>query len=225
MLFLAVFCGFLAEYQLEHMIEHDREKQYMKSMLDDLKRDASVVKFHIRFIDAYFRPVLKKSVESLYSENFSDSAIKEIYDTVPKAMRFFNINIQDNAITQLKNSGNLRLIRKKEITDSLAKYWYSCNRLLNTLLPGYEATGITSKELVFSLFNLHYLENNSVLSPLRKIISLKLISDDKRQFIKLGNNIANLNSQLTGAILTRLIDINQKTTDLIALIQKEYHIE
>ena len=25
MLFLAVFCGFLAEYQLEHTIEHNRE--------------------------------------------------------------------------------------------------------------------------------------------------------------------------------------------------------
>jgi hypothetical protein len=27
MLFLAVFCGFLAEYQLEHKIEKNREKQ------------------------------------------------------------------------------------------------------------------------------------------------------------------------------------------------------
>jgi hypothetical protein len=26
MLFLAVFCGFLAEYQLEHKIERDKEK-------------------------------------------------------------------------------------------------------------------------------------------------------------------------------------------------------
>ena len=28
MLFLAVFCGFLAEYQLEHKIERDREKKF-----------------------------------------------------------------------------------------------------------------------------------------------------------------------------------------------------
>ena len=39
MLFLAVFCGFLAEYQLEHKIERDREKQYMRSLLNDLKTD------------------------------------------------------------------------------------------------------------------------------------------------------------------------------------------
>ena len=35
MLFLAVFCGFLAEYQLEHKIEKDREKQYIKTPRDN----------------------------------------------------------------------------------------------------------------------------------------------------------------------------------------------
>src|SRR5215207_1734774 len=39
MLFLAVFCGFLAEYELEHKIERDREKQYMRSLLYDLRTD------------------------------------------------------------------------------------------------------------------------------------------------------------------------------------------
>ena len=38
MLFLAVFCGFLAEYQLEHKIERDKEVVYMKNMLEDLKK-------------------------------------------------------------------------------------------------------------------------------------------------------------------------------------------
>src|SRR5687768_17657062 len=42
MLFLAVFCGFLAENQREHFVEHQREKQYMRSMLDDLKSDTSM---------------------------------------------------------------------------------------------------------------------------------------------------------------------------------------
>src|SRR5687768_3128800 len=39
MLFLAVFCGFLAEYQLEHKIERDKEKEYIHSMAEDLKND------------------------------------------------------------------------------------------------------------------------------------------------------------------------------------------
>src|SRR5215203_1374939 len=39
MLFLAVFCGFLAEYQLEHRIEKERGEEYIVSLIDDLKDD------------------------------------------------------------------------------------------------------------------------------------------------------------------------------------------
>src|SRR4026208_2059111 len=39
MLFFAVFCGFLAEYQLEHKIEKNREAQFLKSLLEDLNAD------------------------------------------------------------------------------------------------------------------------------------------------------------------------------------------
>ncbi len=39
MLFLAVFCGFLAEYQLEHKIEKDKELQYISSLYEDLKEN------------------------------------------------------------------------------------------------------------------------------------------------------------------------------------------
>src|SRR6187551_1728384 len=41
MLFLAVFCGFLAENQREHYVEHQREKQFMKTLLQDLGNDTS----------------------------------------------------------------------------------------------------------------------------------------------------------------------------------------
>src|SRR5215813_2913843 len=43
MLFLAVFCGFLAENQREHLVEHSREKQYILSLVEDVKTDASNV--------------------------------------------------------------------------------------------------------------------------------------------------------------------------------------
>src|SRR5688572_13509325 len=43
MLFLAVFCGFLAEYQLEHIIEHQREKEYAYRLYEDTKADTSIL--------------------------------------------------------------------------------------------------------------------------------------------------------------------------------------
>ncbi len=38
-----MFCGFLAEYQLEYTIEHQREKEYAKLLLNDLRSDSSSV--------------------------------------------------------------------------------------------------------------------------------------------------------------------------------------
>ena len=49
MLFLAVFCGFLAEYQLEHVIENNREKQFIQSFIEDLKTDTASIELNIAF--------------------------------------------------------------------------------------------------------------------------------------------------------------------------------
>src|SRR5688572_7848350 len=50
MLFLAVFCGFLAEYQLEHVIENNREKQFMKTMVEDLEIDVRNIQQEIMLV-------------------------------------------------------------------------------------------------------------------------------------------------------------------------------
>ena len=49
MLFLAVFCGFFAEYQLEHKIEKDREKEFAKTLSPSVKRttDEERLKLHV----------------------------------------------------------------------------------------------------------------------------------------------------------------------------------
>src|SRR5574339_647907 len=61
MLFLAVFCGFLAEYALEHKIEADREKQYALSMVEDLKLDTAALNTIIRL-----RTNRNEDLDSLY---------------------------------------------------------------------------------------------------------------------------------------------------------------
>src|SRR6476469_8258091 len=43
MLFLAVFCGFLAENQREHMVEHQKEKQYIKLLNEDVESDINQI--------------------------------------------------------------------------------------------------------------------------------------------------------------------------------------
>ena len=55
MLFLAVFCGFLAENQREHMIEHQREKKFATSLYEDLKKDTADLMSDIPFWDSIIK--------------------------------------------------------------------------------------------------------------------------------------------------------------------------
>src|SRR5580765_2099803 len=52
MLFLAVFCGFLAEYKLEHIFEHQRENQYAKILLFDLRADSLYFADRIKLVES-----------------------------------------------------------------------------------------------------------------------------------------------------------------------------
>src|SRR4029077_15748495 len=47
MLFLAVTAGFFVENQREHMVEHQREKKYISTLIQDLKTDTANLQVYI----------------------------------------------------------------------------------------------------------------------------------------------------------------------------------
>src|SRR5678809_559290 len=51
MLFLAVFCGFLAENIREHKIEKNRAQVFAVSMLKDLESDTSLLRSYRKYFD------------------------------------------------------------------------------------------------------------------------------------------------------------------------------
>jgi hypothetical protein len=114
MLFLAVFCGFLAENQREHIIEHKREKDYIRLLIEDLQTDTTILHGQI--------PKMKQTVkglDTLIGETYAYIAGKAdtrlLYYTYHHYCRnLISITLAKRAINQLKNSGNMRLIRNKE---------------------------------------------------------------------------------------------------------------
>lgn len=223
MLFLAVFCGFLAEYKLEHVIEKQREKKYMLLMLDDLQKDTAEFYYNSNRINSFFTPAHNKSMDLLFSEKFDDSTIHQMYTSVPFSTFSFQVSFHDGTATQLKNSGNLRLIEDTELSAELTNYWNLCNDL-SSLNTGYDKTRNDAKDLFFSLFNLHYYENNYAFLPLRKDQKLKLLSAAPHQFIILGNKISNLQSQMEGPIMKNLDSANNMAGKIIKMIEDEYGI-
>jgi hypothetical protein len=122
MLFFAVFCGFLAEYQLEHTIEHQREKKYIQSLHSDLEADISRLTTIIQLrndrellLDT-FSNLLNSKEALLYS---NDLYYYNSFATRGVAFRFTPV---DGTMQQLKNAGNLRLIQDSKVSDSIVSY-------------------------------------------------------------------------------------------------------
>lgn len=121
LLFLAVFLGFVAENIREDNAERRTEKQYMKTMVEDLKADTAKLTRLIR---------LRKSrlieLDSLFELISSDRYIKDgnkVYNLYEfpywDVHRFLPT---DRTMQQLKNSGNLRLISNETVSNSLIQY-------------------------------------------------------------------------------------------------------
>ena len=122
MLFLAVFCGFLAEYQLEHTIEHQREKEYIRSLHSDLEADISRLNVIIQFRNE--RAVMLDSFSKVLNSKEALSHSNDLYYYNSFATRgvAFRFTPVDGTMQQLKNGGNLRLVRNSSTSDSIVSY-------------------------------------------------------------------------------------------------------
>ena len=225
MLFFAVFCGFLAENQREHYVEHQREKQYMRSMLQDLQIDLKNIALSqtekekmVHFADSltqlYIDGVYKENTGLFYyyARNFST------YQTL--------FIMTDGTLMQLKNSGGLRLIRKPEIVNGLQAYdnLFHQFRLSQEREDRYlmEYRDIMSKIFDIRIFNTMVLKkypeinmpegNPSLFIEDKQLINEMLI----RVHIAKRNKLASL---------FYLSQLSEKATGLIELIKKDYHLK
>ena len=121
MLFLAVFAGFLAENQREHYVEHQREKQYMRSMLQDLQIDLKNIALSQKEKERMVQ--FADSLTQLYIDDDYKEKSGLFYYYARNFSTYQNLFIMtDGTLAQLKNSGGLRLIRKSEIVNNLQAY-------------------------------------------------------------------------------------------------------
>ena len=123
MLFLAVFCGFLAENKREHFVETHRAKEYAKSLLSDLRLDTGELRRGIGITS-----LTVSAIDSIVA-NSKKSTTK---NTVPAAFYFyskfisysFRIDWSRSTLDQLIQSGNLRYLRNKDLVSLINTYYY-----------------------------------------------------------------------------------------------------
>ncbi len=125
MLFLAVFCGFLAEYELEHIIENKKEKQFMASLVRDLEADTVQLNLIRNLRNGNIRQI-DSAVSYLVDHNEASVPLSQ-YHFSRLGLRTFYQN--SGTLDQLKNSGGLRLIRKRNVVDSIEAYDLQIKRM------------------------------------------------------------------------------------------------
>lgn len=122
MIFLAVFLGFVAENIREHEVEAVREKQFVNSLINDIKADTARLRFLIS--SRTTREAQLDSMFLLINGTGASAHTKDIYFiavTIPRNI-ILQFTPNDGTIQQLKNAGGLRLIRKYWVADSIVKF-------------------------------------------------------------------------------------------------------
>ena len=122
MLFLAVFCGFLAEYQLEHTIEHQREKQYIRSLIADLKSDQQILDNHLFHVKTGLLR-MDTVISILNTPSAVANNTGQLYYLARLAPRLNPLSTNTRTFEQLKNSGNFRLIRDLNTSNMIMTYY------------------------------------------------------------------------------------------------------
>ncbi|WP_462221271.1 hypothetical protein [Ferruginibacter sp.] len=222
MLFLAVFCGFLAEYQLEHKIERDREKVYMQNMLEDLKADTAIYADYLAR-NAVVRDLLDTITVLIKRPDRKKYISKLAYSARILTAKWKQIAMVKRTYEDMKSSGHLRLIRNKEVSGKVSSYYNSLSEL-----DTYNNVGmIWANNYAQAMAKLFDGEDLLKIIKEKKEIPLTadaMISEDKIAM----NELLTSAGYFYGALsLNNIVaaNRNQDAKKLIELLQKAYHLE
>ena len=240
MLFLAVFCGFLAEYQLEHKIERDRLKKFMYDMTKNLEYDRTRIAINLA-TNYSLRSSLDSFRNEIQQNLLGKENIKKLYYYAFTASGSGRVVFNKSTITQLRNSGQLRLVENDSLTNEIIDYYDrkvyaselycqyftdSQNELETEKRNIFSTIGFESMlKITDSAYN-NNLENNLENEFKNKIEknNLKLLTTDKITLEKLHS--LTVSNQLA---LFRYIQFlnytNQSAEKLIAKIKLTYHFD
>ena len=225
MLFLAVFLGFLAENWREHIIENNRELEYIKSFYEDLTADERDLQSNINFLQAQMQDA--DSLQTLMSHMTIDQPANHIYTylrSIPRGtggLLFAN----DRTIVQLRNAGGMRLIRNKAVTDSMVGYYRNVE-----IVQFLQDEGLVNKrslrEKSMPLMNAEdfakIVDSSDVIDDLGKPIYLRKVDPEIINTCLIEvNRVKTLNRTL----ISRIQSLRERAARIKTFIKTEYELK
>lgn len=224
MLFFAVFCGFLADYQLDAKIERDKESQYMTSLYQDLKTDTLNMSVLLKSITEDI-----SNYDSLFDIFRSKKYLKETSDAYYYGRKLVTLRPfypTDGTITQLENSGGLRLIKSRAVVDSLQSYKLAVSFLKS--VQEFERQHFElARSLIGKIFDANVFDimmgdgSNPLGRPDKNYPLMPFMAADLNDF-HIPLNFIKRNKITQIALMKRL---QKRASDLMQLIKDKYRLD
>ena len=225
MLFLAVTLGFFVENQREHLVEHRREKQYMRSMVEDLKSDTADLNRIIKLRSKRIKVL--DSLVFLLNDPGNTAYLSDLYYFSRLCRRTATIRFinNDRTIQQLKSSGSLRLIRKQIVSDSIALHDSRVRRLdkIGETEHEYIRDMIPYSYKIFDgrIYNQMLNEEDVVYRPTGNPALLRYTKEDMNAFISALHSVKSSNI----AYRNFSKDLHDNAVNLLKTIEEHYHLK
>ena len=193
MLFLAVFLGFLAENQREHMVEHHREVEFAKQLYSELSDDSIVAANKIK-------TRLEKEIDMNYLVSFfKDSSLTALphefypaYTTSTYLINTYAFEPKDGILSQLRNSGSLRYFKSIALQKLLGDISVYINNLRYRNEQEYQYFASPLKPFLLKYYDWSWLDKLRKEDP--NINLLDLINRYRKGNTTIESRILNLTS-------------------------------
>jgi hypothetical protein len=237
MIFLAVFMGFIAENIRERIVEKNREREYMKEMVANLKYDTircnrNIVRNAARMkgIDS-LKSEIKKAIGGAIDGN------KLYYFTIRYGMGYNPAFFNASAITELRSSGSLRILDNKKLVTGISDYYYRTISSADSYKPIKQLDELNNlRNEFFSWADLDDLVsgvekidlvNYGTAYDYNKILRIKpaltLLKTKPEDLQRLYNALGEFEFKVNGYD-ARLDTVKQSAVPLINAIKKEYNL-
>ena len=237
MLFLAVFCGFLAEYQLEHKIERDRAKELAENLYNEVYADSIVIQ------KAIASRLVKEKGCIDFAAFVKDSSLTNpglnFYQAFSTAFVNHGLLIfepKDGILNQLINSGSLRYFRSNQLQTQIGLLNGAIARLRTRIVRENTFLDFTLRPFQLKHFDNRWIQfitengkistneaskrNDLFLYPAPRILHVEQFDRAEAENIALQGLIIFSGTRLI--IFKEYVDANH---NLLMTLRKEYHLK
>jgi len=226
MLFLAITLGFIVENWREHIVEHRREKQYVSSMIEDLKSDT--ISLNVYLSNQRIAMTGYDSVIFLLNQKErTTEQQRRLYYLTRIALRYNDFpQLEGNTYEQMKSSGNLRLIREQNVADSISHYYSKTKEtdLATSQLLLRQQSLLSIEGDLFDGVTLHNMLDKKTFAFAEPTGNIQLITDDRmiiNKFILSLHYLFSITLYSMNAIRNQI----NEATQLILFLKDEYHLK